>query len=243
MQVEGFVIHMARAEQRRPQVEALRNALPVPVDVVDAVDGREMTSAEIASVYRPRLHRPHYPFPLGAGEIGCFLSHRKAWREIVARRLDAGLIVEDDVTVDGDAFSRVFELAKGIAKPADYIRFPHKAGGEAGRVLVQTDDGSSIIEPRTPGFGTILQLVGHDAASRLLALTEAFDRPVDVFLQMRWLHGLRILSTRPLVTSEISRDLGGTLIQARRRGIVDTINREIRRPLYRGAIRLRNRFC
>lgn len=243
MQVEGFVIHLARAEGRRPQVQALRDVLPMPVDVVDAVDGREMSRDEIASVYRPRLYRPHYPFPLGAGEIGCFLSHRKAWREIVARKLDAGLIVEDDVTVDGEAFGRVFDLAKGIAGPADYIRFPHKTGGEAGRVVVQADGGRSVIEPRTPGFGTILQLVGHDAASRLLALTEAFDRPVDVFLQMRWLHGLRILSARPLVTSEISRDLGGTLIQARRRSLIDTINREIRRPLYRGAVRLRNRFC
>lgn len=242
MRVEAFVIHLARAEQRRPQVETLRRALPMPAHVIEAVDGREMTRDEIASVYRPRLHRPHYPFPLGAGEIGCFLSHRKAWREIVARRLDAGLIVEDDITVDGEAFGRVLELVKEVAGPADYIRFPHKAGGEAGRVVVQANDGSSMLEPRTPGFGTIMQLVGHDAASRLLEFTETVDRPVDTFLQMRWAHGLRVLSARPIVTSEISRDLGGTMAQGHRRGIVDTISREIRRPLYRGVVRLRNKM-
>jgi hypothetical protein len=31
------------------------------------------------------LHRPRYPFALRAAEIGCFLSHRRAWREILDR--------------------------------------------------------------------------------------------------------------------------------------------------------------
>lgn len=242
MRIEGFVIHLARAVQRRPQVETLRGALPMPVNVIDAVDGRAMTPAETAAVLRPRLYRPRYPFALGAGEIGCFLSHRKAWREIVARGLDAGLIVEDDVAVDAEAFGRLLELVRGVAGPADFVRFPQKLRGETGPVVGRSDDGCSIIEPATPAFGMVMQIVGRDAAARLLELTETFDRPVDAVLQMRWLHGLRVLSARPVVTAEISRELGGTLAQSSRRGLYDTISREIRRPLYRGAVRLRNRL-
>lgn len=242
MRIEGFVIHLERAVQRRPQVETLRAALPMPVHVVDAVDGRAMTPAETASVYRPRLYRPRYPFALGPGEIGCFLSHRKAWREIVARGLDAGLIVEDDVAVDAEAFGRLLGLVRTVAGPADFVRFPQRLRGEAGPAVGRSQDGCALIEPATPAFGMVMQIVGRDAAKRLLDLTETFDRPVDAVLQMRWLHGLRVLSARPVVTAEISRELGGTLAQSSRRGLCDTIGREIRRPLYRGAVRLGNRL-
>jgi GR25 family glycosyltransferase involved in LPS biosynthesis len=242
MRIEGFVIHLARAERRRPQVEALRDALPMPVHVVEAVDGRAMTPDEIASVYRPRLYRPRYPFALGAGEIGCFLSHRKAWREIVARDLDAGLIVEDDVAVDAERLRRLLDLVGQVAGPADFVRFPQKERGEAGPVVGRGESGSLLIEPVTPAFGTVMQIVGRDAAARLLDLTETFDRPVDVLLQMRWLHRIRILSARPLVTAEISRELGGTLVQARRHSLSATMKREIQRPLYRGTVRLLNRL-
>ena len=245
MRIEAFVIHLARAEQRRPQVEALRAALPMPVHVVDAVDGRAMAPGEIASVYRPRLHRPRYPFALGAGEIGCFLSHRKAWREIVERGLDAGLIVEDDVAVDAEGLRRLLDLVGTVTGPADFVRFPQKDRGETGPVVGRGEGGSLLIEPATPAFGMVMQIVGRDAAARLLALTETFDRPVDAVLQMRWLHRMRVLSARPLVTAEISRELGGTLAQSGaetgRRSLLDTVKREIQRPLYRVAVRLRNR--
>jgi hypothetical protein len=59
---------------------------------------------------------------------------------------------------------------------------------------------------------------------------------------MRWLHRIRILSARPLVTAEISRELGGTLVQARRHSLSATMKREIQRPLYRGTVRLLNRL-
>lgn len=242
MRVEGFVIHLARATQRRPQVEYLRARLPMPVHVVDAVDGRAMTPAEIDAVRRPALYRPHYPFALGAGEVGCFLSHRKAWREIIERDLDAGLVIEDDVAVNVDGFMRVMNVVQEIAGPADFVRFPRRLRGENGPTVGRGEGNCVVIEPRTPAFGMQMQLVGRDSARKLLAATEVFDRPVDAILQMRWLHGSRILSTRPLVIREIAQDLGGTLVQAGRRGLIETIVREVRRPLYRGSVRLRNRL-
>ncbi|MCY0093295.1 hypothetical protein [Hoeflea ulvae] len=49
--VEAFIIHLARADARRPQVDRLLAACPVPAGIVDAVDGRDMSGAEIDAVY------------------------------------------------------------------------------------------------------------------------------------------------------------------------------------------------
>src|SRR5690606_24624421 len=97
MKIEGFIIHLARARSRRGQVDELLQHLPVPARILEAVDGQSLPAAELSAVYRRHLHEPPYPFGLRAGEIACFLSHRKAWKEIVKRDLDAALVLEDDV--------------------------------------------------------------------------------------------------------------------------------------------------
>ena len=61
-----------------------------------------------------------------------------------------------------------------------------------------------------------MQFVGREAARRLLAATETFDRPIDSLIQMQWLHGARVLSARPLVVREIDLELGGTVLQKKK---------------------------
>ena len=98
-EIEAFIIHLARAKARRPQVERILSACPVPAHVIDAVDGRALSTEELQAAYTRRsLHAPRYPFALSVGEIGCFLSHRKAWQAILDAGLDAGLVIEDSVS-------------------------------------------------------------------------------------------------------------------------------------------------
>lgn len=240
MRIEAFVIHLARAHQRRPQVERLCAALPMPTHIVDAVDGGALDDAAIAAVYERDLHRPRYPFALGKGEIGCFLSHRKAWQEIVERDLDAGLIVEDDVEVDIAGLNRLLGVARGCLRAADYLRFPQKLN-EAGRV-VAAGDGVSIIEPRLVGLGMVMQLVGREAAAILLEATGRFDRPVDTTLQLRPSRDVRILSCAPVCVREVSVDMGGSTIQKKAKPIGEVVEREIKRAWYRAMLKVRARI-
>ena len=234
MRVEAFIIHLARAEQRREQVEKLRRDLPVPSHVIDAVDGNALSEAEIAPVYQPHIHRPRYPFALRPGEIGCFLSHRRAWQAIVDQGLDAGLIVEDDVEVDVGTLKRLLSLHEGIFDPQDYLRFPHKAN-ETGRTVAE-GKGASIFKPDVPGLGMVMQLVGKEAASALLEATRRFDRPVDTSIQLGY-PAIRLLSSQPLCVREISAQIGGTVIQGKQKSLGETITREGKRAIYRARMR------
>ncbi|KQZ87137.1 glycosyl transferase [Mesorhizobium sp. Root157] len=238
MQIEAFIIHLARATQRRTQVERLRESLPMPSHVVDAVDGQTLGDDEIAAVYRRHLHRPRYPFELRTGEIGCFLSHRKAWREIVERGLDAGLIIEDDVEVDIATVRRLIDAASGRFHAGDYIRFPQKLN-ETGRV-VASGDGVSIIEPKQVGLGMVMQLVGRDAAAMLLEITERFDRPVDTTIQLRPSPRMRILSSTPVCVREISAAMGGSTIQKKAKPLTEIVSREVKRACYRLKLKARS---
>ncbi|WP_163268066.1 glycosyltransferase family 25 protein [Chelativorans alearense] len=236
--LKAFIIHLKRAVERRPQVERLVAALPIPAEIVDAVDGECLDVAEAGKVYRPRLHNPRYPFRLSKSEIACFLSHRKAWQAIVDQELDAGFVVEDDVELD-EFFPRSFASALACLEPEDFVRFPFRADREAGPELFN-DGKTRIIAPSPVGLGMVAQLVGRSAARHLLAATQRFDRPVDTTVQMKWVTGVAPKSVVPGGVHEISRKLGGSMIR-RKKTVPDKLRHEILRPLYRIRIAIRSR--
>lgn len=231
MKVSAFIIHLKRAEKRGEHIQALMQRLPIASEIIDAVDAQQLGKSDIAAVYsRKSLHFPAYPFDLRITEIACFLSHRKAWQAIVDDNLDAGLVIEDDVDIDA-GFAEQLKLAVETIKPFDYIRFPRWPRGEVGGEIARSGD-MSIMQPKLPGLGMQMQLIGRDAAIALLAATEVFDRPVDTTLQMRWLHPVRMLSARPITIREIDFNLGGTVVQGKKT-LSDKLKREVLRPYYR----------
>jgi GR25 family glycosyltransferase involved in LPS biosynthesis len=237
--IAAFIIHLERSVERKAQAEKLVAVLPCPAEIVAAVDGRNLTDEQMAAGYRRSLHKPRYPFELTRGEIACMLSHRLVWRAIIERGLDAGLIVEDDVAVE-EGFTAVFAEAARFVSPGDYIRFPRWERGESGKTVHRAGS-ISIVEPFLPMLGTQAQLVGREAARLLLAATETFDRPIDSLIQMQWLHGARVLSARPIAIREIDRELGGTVLQKKKKSFLERVEHELRRPLMRSAVARRNR--
>jgi len=239
MKTKGYVIHLERAVQRRPQAVALLEQLPFPADLMRAVDGRSLGGGSLRDWVVPTLHAPAYPFPLQLTEIACFLSHRRAWQAILDDGCDAGLIVEDDVAEADPRFRAVIEAAAATIASEEFIRFPLRERGEEGSVS-RSHAGLSLIDPWLPGLGMQMQLVGREAARRLLAATRQFDRPVDSVVQMQWIHGARVLSARPIVVREVDYLLGGSIIQNKRMGYVSKLVHEVRRPLHRIAVRSAN---
>jgi len=233
--IKAFIIHVDRAKDRRAQVEKLTAELPVATEIVDAIDGRMLDKAEIERVYRRRLHKPHYPFQLSVSEIACFLSHRKAWQAIVDQNLDAGLVIEDDVALNDD-FPAAWAAAQAYIEPDRFIRLPFRPGREQGPEMFRTEN-ARIIQPMPVGLGMVAQLVGREAAKRLLAATEQFDRPVDTTAQMTWVTGVSPLSVHPGGVQEVSVRLGGSTIK-QKRSIMDRLAREVLRPLYRMRVKL-----
>lgn len=230
MTIKAFIIHLKRADKRRPQVEKLAHDLPVSADVIDAVDNRQLDEATIHAVYRRHLYQPAYPFKLSRNEIACFLSHRKAWQAIVDQKLDAGLVIEDDVELTED-FAGAFTAAVDFMRAGDFIRFPFRADRETGIEHYRSAH-HRIIEPLPVGLGMVAQLISRDAAQKLLDTTHCFDRPVDTTAQMNWVTGLHPLAVLPGGVREVSSVLGGSTIK-QKKSLIDKLSREVLRPLYR----------
>ncbi|MDC9825681.1 glycosyltransferase family 25 protein [Devosia sp. ZB163] len=227
-EVDTLVIHLERATDRAANVTALSEACGGKLTVVDAVDGRQMSQQE-RSHYQPRFLSPAYPFRLNDGEIGCFLSHRRAWSIIANGSVPFGIVFEDDVVnVSGEFAAHAAWLAS-VASPDSYVRLLKKqTRAEPGDVIAQ--QGSwTLSKPRRVGLRAAAQLVGREAAQRLLEWTEVFDRPVDTALQMAWLHKVPMLVAGP----SLFETMGASTVSRRRLSVAQRLHREIARPLYR----------
>lgn len=225
-----FIIHLERATARLGQVDRLRGELPITPSIMKAVDGISMCEVQ-KSHYKPHLLRPSYPFALRQAEVATFLSHRACWQAIIDQELDAALILEDDVALEEPTFSRALEAAQAHMVQGDLVRFPIKIREKPFETLSVSGE-PCVIVPKLIGLGMQMQIVTRDAARVLLEKTRHFDRPVDTYLQMRWDHGLRVLTVWPSGVMEISADLGGSLIR-KRKGLWGRVRSEILRPLYR----------
>ncbi|WP_245459446.1 MULTISPECIES: glycosyltransferase family 25 protein [unclassified Rhizobium] len=225
---------MLRVKQRQQHAERLLNLLPLSASILPAVDGRLLLKRERREFYQRHLHQPFYPFELTDAEIGCFLSHRKAWQAIVDQNIDIALVMEDDIELD-NGFYRSLALALAHIGPDDLIRFPMRGGRERGHQIAKAGK-IALIEPTCPGLGMGAQLISRGAAIKLLKATEQVDRPVDVFLQMFWLTGVVPKSITPHAICEISGTLGGSTLK-RRVPLLQKCIHEILRPLYRSRIK------
>jgi len=237
MNYRAFVISLERATERFAHAGTLAAQLPLPTEILPAVDGSAARPDEIEAVYHRGLHRPTYPFELKTGEIGCFLSHRTAWKQIVERNLSAALVLEDDVCIDRDLLNRAVDFASTNCPRGAYVQLPVRPLPSNARRLC-CGDRCRIVCPRVTPLRTSGQWVTRGAAEKLLAITQAFDRPVDSMLQMYWITGVRLLAIAPSGIADMTADLGGSTIGTGkdRRLTFRTVSREANRAWYRRRI-------
>src|SRR5208337_822058 len=194
-------------------------------------DGALLTQEAVDAVYSRQLRRPRFSFALNRAEIGAFLSHRAAWTRIVEQRLDYALVFEDDAAIDAEAFAKTCAFARETRPLWDYALAPAPQTRIVGTLVVEKD-GLALIRPKNPPLRAIAQFVSREAALKLLAATEKFDRPIDTFLQMSWVTGVELLALKPSGIREMSAALGGSTIQRKSMGLGEKLRHEIARPIY-----------
>lgn len=235
---------MERATERLAHARETLTQLPLPAEILPAIDGRAMSRDEIEAVYHRGLHRPNYPFELDAGNIGCFLSHRAAWHQIVERNLDAALVLEDDAHVDQPLLRRAVEFSAANCPSGAYLQFPVRRLPVDSK-MISEGDGVRIVCPRVTPLRTSGQWVTRGAAEQLLSVTQFLDRPIDTTLQMRWMTGVCMLAIEPSGISDRTVALGGSVIGAGkdRSLTVQKLMRQVNRARYRWKVARLSAAC
>uniref|UniRef100_A0A8C9ZQH3 procollagen galactosyltransferase n=1 Tax=Sander lucioperca TaxID=283035 RepID=A0A8C9ZQH3_SANLU len=114
---EVFMINLQRRTDRRERMLRALYKQEIACKVIAAVDGKAMNISEVQAMgihMLPGYSDPYHGRPLTKGELGCFLSHYNVWKEIVERRLDTSLVIEDDLRFEIFFKRRLMNLMREV---------------------------------------------------------------------------------------------------------------------------------
>jgi len=184
---------------------------------VDGVNGWAMTEEEVAAVYAADENARRAKHPLVRPEIGCYLSHVRAWQMIAADTAHPGGFIFEDDFAAAPELRRALELLSRPDPDWDVVKL--FSFDRSPRMVTDAElgDGLRIGTPyRIPtcliGYG-----ITREAAARLSETAIPFFRPVDEDMKFFWEKGLRIaLVTPPPVTIGSQEAETGTISGTRR---------------------------
>ncbi len=177
--IPAYVINMARAAHRLAFVTDRFDSLGVGFTRIDAVDGAALSEAERVEFIRQRPRdgkRGWRP-----GQIGCLMSHRRAWQNIAEGEASYGLVLEDDIHVSSDLPAFVGST-DWIPQQADVVRL--ESTGQwlsLGPTLVE-HAGRRIRQIRSSAWGAGAYILSQDTARRLVNGDPRYESPADDYL-------------------------------------------------------------
>lgn len=193
----SHVINLADNTARMDNARAQLAAAGLPFERVDAVNGWQLSEAEIARVYDAGANASRARHDLVPAEIGCYLSHIDAWRAIADGAAPGGFIFEDDFDADDTLSATLAALSEDNGSDWDMVK------------LFTFDPISKTVSERmlTPNLRLVVPfrvptcLIGYgltkDAAKRLTDRAVPFFRPVDEDQKYFWETGLRVALALP----------------------------------------------
>lgn len=192
-----FLINLDRSPQRLANSVSQFNTYQLPFTRIKATDGANLSQREIDKHYCNVLNKKNYHYPLSKGQIGCYISHRKAWQAIVDQKLDYALIFEDDFTLTSDIHTAIksiddLDIKWQLIKLSAYKERKRK-------VLFQKplDTVHSLVVHKKLMSGCCATAISYQGAKQLLAATEKFGRPIDCDIQHIWQTGVPGYSLMP----------------------------------------------
>ncbi len=196
MELRAFALHADRDPQARATARAALAACGLPGDPWPMVDGAGLSASDLAATVGADLFAPAYPLSLGVAEIGRFLTYRQVWAEIERSGMDAALILDGVTGLDPEAFDDALDLSLPHVAALGIVSM-RTAACPGPSALIDTHGAVSLTVPQQSQGRPPAQLVGHEAAAHLLALSDRFDRPVETFQHSHWHTGLRPASVQP----------------------------------------------
>lgn len=193
--MQHFILNLPRHPERWEHMEEQARKLGLPVCRVEGIPGEEIPPQDLQRLYSPELNRQQFHRPLVPGEIGCYTSHRRIWRDLLLANDDMCAVFEDDVVLSPRLPQALAAIAE-LPHDWDMIKLVSRKR-EATRREQSLSDGSSLVAyPRVPSL-TAAYVLSRSGAQKLLQCRTPFGRPVDVDLRHWWECGMRIYGLRP----------------------------------------------
>jgi len=205
-----FVINLARSAQRLANTQTQLARVNLSFERIDAVDGAQLSTQQKFLHYSPQLNKQQYHYPLSNGQIGCYLSHRKAWQKIVDEKLDYAIVLEDDFYIDESIHNAIKNIEQ-LQQPWQLIKLAAYENRTRPIAYQQNlNNHQQLVIHKKLMTGCCATAISYEGAKQLLKATAQFGRPVDCDLQHIWetrVNGFSLMPYPVLQNTDIQSDI------------------------------------
>ncbi len=231
LSLHTLVITLKESHSRHIQVENEMSKTNLEWRYLDAIDGSQIDLTTVP--YFPGKVKRLLGFELTPKELGCYLSHMKAWKHCVEKDIPT-LIFEDDFVI-ADNLEEVLSVLLDNSLDWDMVRLQALVDSEYREVK---DLGKfKLIRNLSDPLGATAYLINPRSAYRLLnSSTEIFE-PLDHYIEHVEKHGLTLLAVKPypVTVSDPTRETSTITDRPERRSVrgISKIYRSIFRTIDR----------
>ena len=191
--VPVFVINLDRDTQRLAETASNLASLDIAFERIPAVLGADIENQDEVvdrQAYRGR-NRRGFPKP---GEIGCHLSHLRAYVRLLESGAPWGVVLEDDIVLP----PQMPELLRALGERDDWdvVKLFCFHGGTPIRVRRLTEKHGLCVH-LTRTTSTAAYAVTRRAAETFLRQLQPMTEQIDHAIDRPWQSGLRVRGIRP----------------------------------------------
>jgi glycosyl transferase family 25 len=174
-----YVLNLPDATDRLEYIDRQLRNLKLPYKTVSGIKGTQLSPSEITRAYDRKANASCFRRPLSIGEIGCYLSHRQAWQNIITEELPWALILEDDIEIAETLPDLLAALPKFM--PFDLVKLSDNRKSPKVAVHKLNDHFQWVSYSRIPNCANGY-ILSNDGAQKMLSRKQFF-RPVDIDMQ------------------------------------------------------------
>ena len=186
-----------RLANMRPQLDALGYAYTR----IPAVYGKELTEEYRNSVTNPSKYKLLMHNEVGAGTIGCYLSHVNTWKEFLTSNHSYALIFEDDVEFEPKKLKKLIDLLLENSNEWDVVNIDVNRHGFS-KPVKQLSRLFRLVKFRTRVANASCYLINRKSAIELVKRAFPISMPVDHYMMRPWEFGIKIRGVTPQIVHQ-----------------------------------------
>ena len=189
--IQVLVISLSESDSRQKKVRSELDKTSLKWRFLDAVRGSALASNP--KEYKPAKVKNLLGFELTPNELGCFLSHKKAWQECVDKNIPT-IVFEDDFFLLPD-FEKSIDFLMNDCPHWNAVRL--QGLSEVAQEKIQTMGDIHLVRNIGDAVGATAYLLKPDAAKVLIEASSDIYEPLDHFLEHHQKHHLQFLAISP----------------------------------------------
>ncbi len=186
-----LVISLRHSKDRQAKVASELEKTGLPWAFLDAVDGGTLDLSTTA--YKAAKVKRLLGFEMTAREVGCYMSHMKAWQACVDKNQPT-LIFEDDFLIQAHFVSVLQTLVDDVH---DWQIVRLQALCACAHELVADFENYQLVTNLGDPLGATAYLVNPTSAKVLLSQSIDIYEPLDHYIEHREKHGLTMTAVLP----------------------------------------------